>query len=339
MATLTSRPTSSFGQGAPAPVAVPSRQAPLRPRRSAAPRRTRKPEPSQPVPGVEVYHGDCRKVMPSLEAESVHLIVTDPPYFLDGLDGDWQKGKKGKRGTGSVGGLPIGMKFDPQQGRDLQVFAHETGQQMLRLLKPGGFAIVFSSPRLSHRMAVGLEDAGFEIRDLLAWHYTRRAQAKAQRVDYHIDRMGMDAATTREWKRRVDGRKTPQMRPQFEAMILAQKPRSGTFAQNWIEHETGLIDMTAKLNGMAPSTVMTVEKPLRHELDEHLTVKPIRLLRHLVSVFSTSGQTVLDPFLGTGTTAIAAVQEGRHCVGIEKHGPYVRKAERKIRTELNDERD
>lgn len=306
----------------------------------AAPRGRRNLKPRQPAPEIEIYHGDCRAIMPLLAAESVHLVVTDPPYFLDGLDGEWTKGKTGKRGTGSVGGLPIGMKFDPRQGRNLQLFAYEAGKQMLRLLKPGGFAIVFSSPRLSHRMAVGLEDAGFEIRDLLAWHYTRRAQSKAQGVDYHIDRMRMDAKTTREWKRRVAGRKTPQLRPQFEAMILAQKPRAGTFAQNWIEHETGLIDVSAKLNSMAPATVMTVEKPPKRESDEqHLTRKPVRLLRHLVSVFSKSGQTVLDPFLGSGSTAVAAAQEGRICVGIEIHQPYIEEAICKIRTELDDERD
>ncbi len=56
-------------------------------------------------------------------------------------------------------------------------------------MKPGAFAVFFSQPRLSHRMAIGLEDAGFEIRDLCAWHFTHRAQFKAFTMDHFVHRM------------------------------------------------------------------------------------------------------------------------------------------------------
>lgn len=217
------------------------------------------------------------------------------------------------------------MKFDPQQGVALHRFMSEVGVGMVRALKPGGFAVVFSQPRLAHRMAVGLEDAGFEIRDLYAWRFTKRAQAKAFTLNHFVDRMQVSAAEKARIKRHLGGRRTPQLRPQFEAMVLAQRPRDGTFLNNWRTHETGLINWSASLNDSSPSTVMTVEKPDRERFNGHLTVKPVPLIEHLIELFSLPGQTVLDPFLGSGTTAIAAAKTRRHCRNqpSSKHLPTV----------------
>ena len=279
----------------------------------------------------QIIHGDCREKLPELEDESIHLVVTDPPYFLDGLDADWKKGQKGtKRATGVVGSLPVGMKFDPKQGIALQAFMTEVSGLMIRVLKPGAFAVVFSQPRLVHRMAIGLEDAGFEIRDLYAWHFTRRAQFKAFSMAHFVNRMDKTDEEKEALKTKLGGRKTPQLRPQFEAMILAQKPRIGTFVENWRVHETGLIDASASLDGAAPSTVMTVEKPKRSHFNGHLTVKPVALVEHLIRLFSVPGQIVLDPFLGSGTTAVAAMRQGRACIGIEINGESVRIANRRV---------
>ena len=282
-------------------------------------------------PSLKIIHGDCLEKLPELEEESIHLVVTDPPYFLDGLDADWKKGKKGaKRATGVVGSLPVGMKFDPKQGIALQAFMTEVSGLMLRVLKPGAFAVVFSQPRLVHRMAIGLEDAGFEIRDLYAWHFTRRAQFKAFSMTHFVNRMDKTEAEKEALKAKLGGRKTPQLRPQFETMILAQKPRIGTFVENWHVHETGLIDASASLDGSAPSTVMTVEKPQRSHFNGHLTVKPVELVEHLIRLFSVPGQIVLDPFLGSGTTAVAAMRQGRACIGIEIDGKSVCIANRRV---------
>ena len=274
---------------------------------------------------------DCRKFLPTIEANSIHLTVTDPPYFLDGLDNVWRNGRdEAPRATGSIGSLPVGMKFDPRQGRALQAFISQVGEGMKKAMKPGAFAVVFSQPRLAHRMAVGLEDAGFEIRDLYAWRFTRYAQSKAFTLNHFVDRMDRPKLERETIKNHMGGRKTPQLRPQFEAMILAQKPREGTFIENWTKHETGLIDTTARLNGKGPETVMTVEKPSREGFNSHLTVKPLELVEHLIRIFSLPGQVVLDPFLGSGTTALAAKRTGRSCVGVEINDEYVEIAKRRL---------
>ena len=284
---------------------------------------------------VTLYPGDCREVLADLDDHSAHLVLTDPPYFLDGLDDGWQKGTAGPRETGTVGSLPIGMKFDPAQGRNMQEFLGPVAMELMRILKPGGFLLMFAAPRLYHRAAVAVEDAGFEIRDAFAWHFTKRAQFKAFSMDHFVKkRRDLDADQKADVIRLLDGRKTPQLRPQFESILCAQKPREGTFVDNWLEHGTGLIDARQTLNGRVPETVMTVEKQDRDKFNGHLTPKPLKLCEHLIRLFSAEGQTVLDPFVGSGTTCLAALRTERNAVGIDVNPDYIEIA----RTRLQDGR-
>jgi site-specific DNA-methyltransferase (adenine-specific) len=90
-----------------------------------------------------LHTGDCRDVMATLPAESVDAIVCDPPYGLSFMGKGWDHG------------VP---------GVDFWVEA-------LRVLKPGGHLIAFGGTRTYHRLAVAIEDAGFEVRDCLMWLY------------------------------------------------------------------------------------------------------------------------------------------------------------------------
>ncbi len=282
---------------------------------------------------IDLRHGDCRSVLKKLNENSVHMVLTDPPYFIDGLDDSWRKGKEGvKKGTGAVGGLPVGMKFDPAQGRALQSFMHDIAAELARVLVPGGFMLSFSQPRLAHRMACGIEDAGFEIRDLYAWHYTKRAQMKAFSQLHFVEKMDtLTQAQRLEIKLELQGRKTPQLRPQFESIIMAQNPRCGTFVENWMAHKVGLIDVRKTLDGTTPSTVMKVEKPTGDErYHGHMTPKPVALLSHLIELFTLPKQKILDPFLGSGSTALAAAHTGRSCIGIEVVGDYLEIAKHRL---------
>ena len=273
-----------------------------------------------------IKHGDCLQFLKKLPDQSVDLVITDPPYFLHSLDNSWDdkriKNSKGKAGT--IGGLPVGMKFDPKQGIAFQKFFEEVSKEIKRVLVPGGFYISFSQPRLFHRMAIGAENMGFEIRDMLVWHFTKKAQFKAFSQDHFIDRMKISAKEKEMMKYELMGRKTAQLRPQFEALMLAQKPKEGTHVKNWLKWRTGLIDATKSLKGgNSPSTVMPVDKAIRDSYNTHPYVKPVQLLVHLIEVFSTPGQVVLDPFIGSGSTALASMQTGRRCIGIEKERKYI----------------
>lgn len=275
---------------------------------------------------------DCIQAMKCIESETVDACITDPPYFIDGMGCDWNTERLNAKAVKSkvVGSLPVGMKFDPQQGRDLQKFIGRVSAEVFRILKPGGFYLSFSQGRLYHRMAVAIEDCGFEIRDMLVWK--REGQAKAFSQDHFVRKMNL----TEEEKIRIlsslNGRKTPQLKGTSEPVVLAQKPKEGTFIENWMKHGTGLIDVNVSLDGKFPSTVMEVPKPSGAERKEstHLTMKPVALIEHLVRIFTNSGAVVCDPFLGSGSTGIACINAGRKFIGIELDKTYYEEAKARI---------
>lgn len=285
--------------------------------------------------GIALECADCFDTLPDLADNSIDFVATDPPYFIDGFDGGWNPQKLAKRmkHNGTVRSMPGGMKFSPQQGADFQRFCERVSVEVLRVLKPGGFFVAFSQGRLFHRLVVAAEDTGFEVRDMLAWQ--RNGQAKAFSQEHFIRKMRISEAKKTEMIRQLGGRKTPQLRPMMEPLMLAQKPREGTFVENWLHWRTGLIDPNASLDGGFPGTLMCVAKPAsgRDDCGGHLTVKPVALMAHLIRLFTTEGQVVLDPFLGSGATAIAAAQTGRQCIGFEIQPEYFRAAVERVREE------
>ena len=268
--------------------------------------------------GRWVRNLDCRAGMAALADDSVSLILTDPPYFTDGMGDEWNLQRLRSRvKQGVVGGLPAGMKFTTGQGRNLYSFLLPVAEQWLRVIKPGGFVLCFAQPRLYHRAAAAIEDAGFEVRDALAWRY--EGQAKAFTQDHFVKRRNLPADEQKRIIKELGGRKTPQLKPQMELIVLAQAPRNGTFVDNWLRHRTGLIQTDDPLiePERFPGTVMPVPKP--RERYGHMTAKPVDLLRHLVRIFCADGEAalVLDPFAGSGSTGVAARTEGRGFIGFE----------------------
>jgi site-specific DNA-methyltransferase (adenine-specific) len=277
-------------------------------------------------PKGKVFLADCREILPKLESNSIDLILTDPPYFIDGMGDDWDRSKLETKTSkaGVIGGRPIGMKFDVSQGYAFQEFLAPVFKESFRILKPGGFLISFSQARLFHRLAVAAEDEGFEIRDMLAWHHN--GQAKAFTQDHFVRKnKNLSEKEKAQLLKQLGGRKTPQLKPQLEPMVLAQKPKEGTFVDNWMKYEVGLIDTSQSLDGTFPGNLMAVAKPGKAEKGTdniHLTVKPTALLSHLIKIFTVEGAVVLDPFLGSGSTAVAAVASSRNFIGIERDEDY-----------------
>lgn len=277
-----------------------------------------------------LYLDDCRNVLKQLNDNSVDLIITDPPYFIDGMGNDWNKenlSKKVKKAK-VVGGLPVGMKFDVEQGKKLQEFIEPICNEFMRILKPGGFCIIFSQARLYHRMAIAAENAGFEIRDMLGWKY--EGQAKAFSLNHFVKKMNLTDEEKEKLIKEMEGWKTPQLKPQIEPMVMAQKPKEGTFIENWIKYNVGLVNTTESLDGMFPGNIMEVSKKERDEKIEHLTVKPVKLISHLVKLFSKENQIVLDAFMGSGSHGVASLQNNRKFIGIEIDKDYFEIAKNRI---------
>lgn len=296
---------------------------------------------------------NCLEGMKKLPEHSVDMVCTDPPYFLDGLGDDWNKGKLDKKGASSVvGNLPKGMKFDRKQSKKFYDFYIEVAREVFRVLKPGGAFVSFSSPRLYHSMTMAIEEAGFEIRDMLAWVYTQ-SQVKAFSQDHIIEK---DKRKTEEEKVRLkelckDWR-TPQLKPAIEPMCLAVKPIEGRYIDNFEKYGTGLLNTSedTKVDGKFPSNVMTtqegvldkvflVKKPSKEEKGEfntHLSVKPVELVQHLIQLFTKPGSIVLDPFMGSGTTAVAARGCDRKYIGFDINEEYIEISNKRLLSVLKE---
>lgn len=135
--------------------------------------------------------GDSIKKLKEIEDCSVDCVITDPPYFIDGMGNNWNEKELNKKVSKAktIGGLPVGMKFDAKQGIELQKFMEEISKEVFRILRPGGFYLSFSQARLLHRMAIGIENRGFEIRDTLFWK--RRSQPKAFSQNHFVKKMNI----------------------------------------------------------------------------------------------------------------------------------------------------
>ena len=275
----------------------------------------------------ELYHGDCREIIKNIPDSSIDLIVTDPPYFIDGMGDDWNDKSLNNRvkKAGVIGGLPVGMKFDKEQGKNLQEFLQPLAKEYLRVLKPGAFCIVFSQARLYHRVAMALDEVGFEIRDMLGWKYEGQAKAFSQN-HFVLKRTDLTEEEKTKIIKSMDGWKTPQLKPQIEPMTLAQKPKEGTFVDNWLNYNIGLMNTKESIDGMFTGNIIEVSKKERQDDTdfkvEHLTVKPIKLIEHIIKLFTQDGQTVLDTFAGSGSHGVAALKCNRKFIGMEIEKKY-----------------
>jgi len=387
---------------------------------------------------VTLLIGDCIEQMRTLEADSVDAIVTDPPYGLEFMGKDWD-------GFGT----PLGF----------QTWSEQWAREALRVLKPGGHLLAFGGTRMYHRLAAGIEDAGFEIRDTLMWLYgsgfpksldvskaiDKAAGAEREVVGSYIvggtaaqgqhkGRAAADAdegsaagatkelsitAPSTEAAKKWQGWGTA-LKPAVEPIVLARKPLIGTVAANVLTHGTGALNIDAsrigtdggtQRNGKAdkknavgwrnlkghgieainsgrwPANILLdeeaaamldeqsgnlainkasfsgyrnnggdgpsvgvsgkknapdgygdsggasrffyVAKASRSERNAglerniHPTVKPVALMKYLIRLVVPKGGVVLDPFLGSGTTAVAAIEEGVEWIGCEREPEYV----------------
>lgn len=346
---------------------------------------------------VTLFHGDCLDALRQLPDASVDAVVTDPPYGLSFMGKRW----------------------------DYDVPSVEVWAECLRVLKPGGHLLAFAGTRTQHRMAVRIEDAGFEIRDMIAWVYgsgfpksldvskaiDKAAGAERTEVvgsklgrpgmarDGGNQRNGFDSAfggesgapmdpnlyapatdAARQWQ----GWGTA-LKPALEPITVARKPLSGTVAETVLAHGTGALNIdgcrvegtedTARAQGKdirgghwsgsgERSSLTTgggtgrwpanlihdggeevtgllgeaarffycpkASKKDRDADNNHPTVKPTDLMRYLCRLVTPPGGTVLDPFMGSGSTGKAAVLEGFRFIGCEREANYLAIAQARI---------
>ena len=280
-----------------------------------------------------VRRADAFAFLPKLPAESVHAVVTDPPFGIGFLGQPWDRISGGAAGY--------------------QAWCARWARECLRVLLPGGHLVAFGGNRTVHRLAGGVEDAGFEVRGLLGWVHAQGIPKTKH-----------------------------QLRPALEPIVLARKPFRGPAIGQFARTGTGLLNVEAcripfadeqdahagywpadhpdksqgrpwygwggaghwDARGRWPATLLVSEKALGERSryfnanawakrslpqarfapkwrgrgrQEHPTVKPLPILAWLVSLVTWPGQVVLDPFAGTGTTLRAAQDLGRQALGTE----------------------
>lgn len=257
---------------------------------------------------VTLHHGDCLDVLRAddygydwnlgyrsarmLPDNSVDAVITDPPYGIAFMGKAWDQpgefgsarlrtGGENKRRGHKDAALNAGLyDLSPAAMLNFQRWCTAWATECLRILKPGGHLLAFGGSRTWHRLAAAIEDAGFEIRDSIAWLYgsgfpksldVSKAIDKAAGAEREVvgrktgrgasavcdmrggrlvggDSGGIDCsaitAPATEDAKRWQGWGTA-LKPSFEPIVVARKPLSGTVAQNVLEHGTGALNIDA----------------------------------------------------------------------------------------------
>ena len=195
----------------------------------------------------ELIHGDASIELKKTQSNSISIVFTDPPYFLDKMDNKWDELKvQNKKNQKVIKHLPPGMKFDKNQGIDFYRWYIDIAKEIYRILKPGGIFFSFSSPRIYHRMACAIEDAGFEIRDMYSWIYIK-SQPKAMSLLHFSIKLKITEEEKKHILEKINGWKTPQIKSCFEPICFAQKKIDKTYLNNFIKHDVSLINSNIKI--------------------------------------------------------------------------------------------
>ena len=391
-----------------------------------------------------LLNGDCIEEMQKLidDGKQVDSVVTDPPYHLTSIVERY--GKEGSAPAKDRDGLyqrqATGFMGKEWDGGDI-AFRKETWELAYKLLKPGGHLLAFSASRNYHRMAVAIEDAGFEIRDQIMWIYgsgfpkslnlgdgwgtalkpahepivMARKPLEGSNIDNVLkygtgainidgcriqgdDTGGERKTTTRKsrdennvWTDDNSGMKQeenhfadadPKGRypanvmhdgsdvvqdifPQTSKSVSTKRTRKtvgmfgmpndatpeyddeGTAARYFYcpktsksERNQGLDDFETKKMGMSGGAQSKGEgydkgqgiglNRVIEKKNTHPTVKPVELMKYLCRLVTPKGGVVLDPFMGSGSTGMAAKDEGFDFIGIEKDEEYFKICESRI---------
>ena len=250
--------------------------------------------------------GDCLTLLPLLPEGLADLVIADPPYNL-------------RRSFG-------GAVFSPMSDGAYRDYSLSWLRAVKERMRPGATVYVCCDWRCSGAVAAALEEAGFKVRNRITW---QREKGRGAR---------------RNWKNSMEDVWFATLGDEYyfdlEAVKLRRRVlapyRSGGQPKDWQEDERGerwrltcpgnfWDDLTVPYWSMAENTA-------------HPTQKPEKLLARLILASSRPGDTVLDPFLGSGSTSVTAKKLGRHYVGIEQNPQYCVWAERRLELAETDKR-
>lgn len=288
----------------------------------------------------KIIHGNCIDIVKTIETNSIHLILSDIPYGIGAEDWDVLHDNTNSAFLGSSPAQEKAGAIFKKRGKPLNGWSEADrlipkqyyewcltwAEDWLRVLKPGGSAIVFAGRRLAHRCICAFEDTGFTYKDMLAWSKEKAAH-RAQRLSVVYEKRG-DNKSAEEW----DGWKVGNLRPTYEPILWFTKPYKigGTIADNMLENEVGAYNEKAFLKyTSSPNNIINMSS-ITSDTGLHPTQKPLKLMQALIELTTKENQIVLDPFCGSGTTIIAASSLERKYIGIELETDYYNKAKDRL---------
>lgn len=301
----------------------------LRERRGVYRMRTGQPSPRQrflaPVERGEdlfcfqkatLYHDDCFSWLDRQAANSVHAVVTDPPYGLHEYTDEQQK--KLRAGQGGVWRIPPSFDghqrsplprfttLDRNQLEEIGRFFAVWGKTMLRVLAPGANVVVASNPLVSHIVAGALSEAGLERRgEIIRLTMTMRGGDRPKGA--HDEFRDVSVMPRSMW----------------EPWLVYRKPLEGRVRDNLKKWKTGGFRRPGATKPFGDVIGSAPTRRGEKKLAPHPSLKPQAFLRQLVRGVLPLGEgVVLDPFAGAGSTLAASNAVGYDSIGIERDRDY-----------------
>jgi site-specific DNA-methyltransferase (adenine-specific) len=284
----------------------------------------------------KITYADCLEHLAKLDKESIDLFLSDIPYGIN-LD-EWdvlhnntnsallghspaQYGKSGFKRRGK----PINgwSSADRNSGKEYQEWCESWAKLTFPIMKEGASLFVFGARRTLHRAINAFEDNGYLLKDILAWKKPS-AHHRAQKLNNVLEKRGLEKEMI-EW----EGWRLGNLAPIYEPIAWFFKPYKITITDNILKNGVGAINLEdCKINGTSPTNLLEFGFD-KAEDRIHEAQKPLALFEFLIKLTTRENQIVLDPFMGSGTTAVAAKRLNRNFIGFEiTEDYYIKSLER-----------
>jgi len=249
-----------------------------------------------------VYLGDCTNVLfHEIEKESIHLVFADPPYNLSGNGLKWE--------GNTTGGdwYMINETWDKMTDEEYLKFTRCWLEGCYRVLRPSGSIYISCTYHNIGELLVTLKSLGFRVNNVITWHKSNAMPNMTRRMFTHSSEFIVWAVKGKGWTFNYDMLRN--MNP--------EKQKDGSDKQMRDVWTIPLVQGKERLRSEDRRAL-------------HPTQKPEEILKRVIIASSHEGELVLDPFLGSGTTAKVAQLLGRKWIGIEREEKYVNAALRRL---------
>lgn len=277
---------------------------------------------------IDLMMGDCLERMKEIPDGSVDAIISDIPYGISFSGWDVLHNNKNSALLGSspaqkqsklfkTRGKPLNgwSESDRNIGKEFSDWCVKWLTECNRVLKPASPLLIMCGRQMQHRFTIAAEDSGLIFKDCLVWN-KRKAPFRAQNVNKVLEKRGVKSEGN--WR-------LGNLAPIHEPILYCFKPykQGTTVTDAFMENGVGCFNAD-----ILTSNMVSIDSRVKNK--QHETQKPVELFEILVQLVTKECHTVLDPFMGSGTTGVACVNTNRNFIGIEKDEKYFEIAKQRI---------